>query len=184
MAWTRRKLEAWTADHLADSSPYIEKSHDAWTTHFGNQRAQLEGLRWRGLGGEAAVEHAYREQATSMVAAEIAQAASTTSSAAAGVLTHMKSMITSAIADAEAPGPQGGFIVNDDFSIDDTVNSYPSEAIRQVRQQQADEHSQRIIHHLTHWQMQLRTVAQQLRGHRAALDGVQFADNYPLLGGA
>lgn len=184
MAWTRRKLEAWTADHLADSTPYIERSHDAWTTHFGNQRAQLEGLYWRGLGGEAAAEHARGEHATSMAAAEIAQAASSTSSAAAGVLTQMKSMVTSAIADAEAPGPQGGFFVNDDFSIDDTAVSYPSEAVRRLRQQQADAHSQAIIHNLTQWQMQLQTVAQQLRGHRAALDGVQFADKHPLLGGA
>ncbi len=171
MAWTRSKLENHNFDHLEAGGAYTATQGEKGDEHFTLQHSLMGQLEWKGIAGDAAWEHTGREQYTAYAVNDVLQAASKTSSMAAGDLMYMKGMVVNAILDAEA----NQFTVNDDLSIDDKMkNLLP--AVAQARQAQAQMHSEMIQYYLENFQGHLQTVAGTLQAHHVALQGISYAD--------
>ena len=189
MAFTREDIEQWTPDHLEQAMAYINSQHPRWTDHYNSMLSQLSNLGWKGFGADQAIEEAYRDNITAVTASTPAQAAAITLSTAAGDLTAGQQAILGLIDVAEKePPPVGGFrvTINDGVTVDDVAfqNGYPSQAIQQARNAQAQCHALDITSAINSWQALKSATATQIQAHADALRMVQFSSGKPVIGGA
>jgi hypothetical protein len=168
MSWDLAKLAAWTPEHLLRAVPFPTEQAMMWPQHFQTHLTRLVTMdEWEGNAANAAVEAQSENLHTAVRSAEPAAAGATALTETAGGASAMHAQLMDDIGVATGAGFE---VQVEPVQVNDPANTvYPTEAIREQREEQARVHAQMIAHHLTGFKAALQTGAQQIRAQTQEL---------------
>jgi hypothetical protein len=179
MSLTPEYIEYYNPTHLLNTGDWLDRQHQRWTDHFGQQHSRLQGLGWEGTAAQGAIAHEARDYATTQhVAGEVQDARTTAHRGAQSIMEYRNNA-----RDAISAAREDNYTVDDKFGVKDNVDEYDDEETAQERTDLAAEHARTIATHVGAFQEHRASVAQDLRAHGKALKNMTFSDGTPVHAG-